>query len=227
MFEIKDEAVATQVDVQSQTESGLCPSTHQEQDARELICANPAFKRLQNSSSVLLLQGPLGPFFDRLARWLKANGTQVNRVALHAGDLHDCKAIRPVTYKGPRDGWGEYVRQLIARHGVDCIVLFGQSRYYHVIAREVAAESGIAVVVLEEGYFRPGFITMELDGVNGYSRTLQRFRWDHATSSEAGIQADITSRHFEKMAWHASQHYLAMHKHSAQLFQTWAGHYAA
>ena len=177
MFEIKDEAVATQVDVQSQTESGLCPSTHQEQDARELICANPAFKRLQNSSSVLLLQGPLGPFFDRLARWLKANGTQVNRVALHAGDLHDCKAIRPVTYKGPRDGWGEYVRQLIARHGVDCIVLFGQSRYYHVIAREVAAESGIAVVVLEEGYFRPGFITMELDGVNGYSRTLQRFRW--------------------------------------------------
>jgi capsular polysaccharide export protein len=60
---------------------------------------------------------------------------------------------------------------------------------------------------LEEGYFRPGFMTMELDGVNGNSTTLDRFSWD-------GVPEDIisaTDKHpFLNSTYFAAKHYAHM-----------------
>ena len=58
--------------------------------------ANPAWLSLVKARSVLLLQGPLGPFFDRLANWLLASGIGVNRVVFQGGDQHDCRAVKPI-----------------------------------------------------------------------------------------------------------------------------------
>ena len=40
----------------------------------QTVSGNPALTALLQSHSVLLLQGPVGPFFDRLTHWLKGNG---------------------------------------------------------------------------------------------------------------------------------------------------------
>lgn len=189
--------------------------------SQQSVHCNPALMQLARARSVLLLQGPLGPFFDRLTVWLRSCGAQVARVALHGGDEHDCRAVHPIAYVGTQSDWPAFFADTVARLAIDCVVLFGQSRQYHKAASDVAKSLGLPVVVLEEGYFRPGYITMELGGVNGYSTTLQRYQW-HPLAMVKGsmgsilppgdMQPDISPWHFQKMAWHASQHYIALDK---------------
>ena len=135
----------------------------------QTVDSNPALRALLQSRSVLMLQGPVGPFFDRLALWLKGKGVPlVNRVAFSGGDLWDCKALLPMRFSGALVEWPIYLQNLISTFKVDCIVLFGQARPHHAKAVVFASLLGIKVVVVEEGYFRPHYLTMELGGVNGY-----------------------------------------------------------
>jgi capsular polysaccharide export protein len=194
---------------------------HHEYSAPAVAPLNPALMCLMGSRRVLLLQGPVGPFFDRLTKWLRGRGAEVRRVAFQAGDDFDCKAVNPIRFKGTLTDWPAFFANLATQLEIDCVVLFGQSRRYHQDALAIAKARGIAVVVMEEGYFRPGFGTMELDGVNGYSSTLYRYTWQTevmgaAPVSEAekeGIQPDISPWHFQKMAWHAASHYVALWRH--------------
>lgn len=190
----------------------MCSCTSAAAGNRLVVHANPALLQLAASRSVLLLQGPLGPFFDRLIGWLLARGAQVNRVAFQAGDEADCQALTPHCFVGPPQEWPAYFQSLLANAKVDCVVLFGQARTYHAQAIQCARELGIAVVVLEEGYFRPGYITMELDGVNGYSTTLQRFLWDPAAPGPAvKLSKPVsTEGQFGQMAKYAMRHYWNM-----------------
>lgn len=176
---------------------------------RTPVSVNPALQQLASSERVLLLQGPVGPFFDRLTRWLQTNGTEVRRVVFQGGDEFDCRALAPIRFQRPPAEWPSTFGELLSSWRPDCIVLFGQSRYYHKVALERARALDVPVVVMEEGYFRPGFVTMELGGVNGYSTTLDRFDWAPANGGDVP-QPDLCQRHFQKMAWHASQHYLAL-----------------
>ena len=190
------------------------------QDAAVVVDANPARKRLAQARRVLLLQGPLGPFFDRLTVWLQEGGAQVHLVAFQGGDVYDSRRIKPIIYSRKLEEWPAFVTDLYNNLDIDCVVLFGQSRKYHAAARALAIQRNLSVVVLEEGYFRPGFVTMELGGVNGYSTTMKNFVWKPSTTgadgipriaAAASIQPDISPWHFQKMAWHASWHYKAMH----------------
>lgn len=171
------------------------------------VDTNPAFLTLIGAKRVLLLQGPVGPFFDRLSRWLIRRGTDVQRVVFQSGDQHDCRAVTPIHYVDEPSRWRPYICAILDKQLTDCLVLFGQARFYHRIAIEAARDRGIQVVVMEEGYFRPGFITMELDGVNGYSRTLENFIWSERAPS---IQPDQCALHFQKTAFHAARHYWLM-----------------
>jgi capsular polysaccharide export protein len=176
---------------------------------------NPALAVLANSQRVLFLQGPVGPFFDRVAQWLITRGAEVSRVTFHGGDQRDCRAVKPICFRAAPGSWPGFFAALLASWEPDCIVLFGQSRLYHKVALERARAIDLPVVVMEEGYFRPGFVTMELDGVNGYSTTLDRYVWDGSHDlphplPDFGLRPDISPRHFQKMAWHATQHYVAL-----------------
>ena len=174
---------------------------------------NPALIQLENSKQVLLLQGPVGPFFDRLTVWLQRKETQVHRIAFQGGDLFDSKALKPMLYQGTLKEWPNYLAATIKQLQIDCLVMFGQSRKYHERARSYANSIGLPLVVLEEGYFRPGYITMELGGVNGYSSTLEKYQWQKsATHTVSGIQSDVARWHFQSMAIHASLHYIAMQR---------------
>lgn len=160
-----------------------------------------------------MLQGPVGPFFDRLSRWLLSNGTQVHRVVFQAGDLRDCSVGERIDHVGDAGLWPDFLEHTIRSRGVDTLVLFGQVRQLHAAAIERARSLGVPVVVLEEGYVRPGFITMELGGVNGFSTTMQRYRWQPGLPGPTVQTArpDTTAHQFRQMAWFACRHYWAMY----------------
>lgn len=151
----------------------------------------------------------MGAFFDRLATWLMQQGAQVRRVAFQGGDVNDSQVLQPIAFRQSLQDWPGFFGQLLQDHAIDCVVLFGQSRHYHHAAIAQCKSQGLPVVVLEEGYFRPGYITMELGGVNGFSQTLARYIW-HPERDAVPITPDITPHHFQKMAWHASRHYQAL-----------------
>lgn len=187
------------------------PSFSTRPQEKSSVSCNPALLRLQKSKHVLLLQGPFGAFYDRLATWLQQQGALVNRVAFHGGDAYDSRLIKPIPFKEAFADWPAFLAQLLQTHQIDCVVLFGQSRLHHKAAIDLCNKRGLSIVVLEEGYFRPGFITMELGGVNGFSDTLSNYTWQPSAESP-GLNPDISSRHFQKMAIQASLHYQAMWK---------------
>ncbi len=117
---------------------------------------------------VLLLQGPVGPLFWRLSKLLHAAGAEVHKVNFNGGDLV-FYPLRSINYSAPLEGWPHYLSELLTELDIDVILLFGDCRAMHRIAREVAKERGVGVGAFEEGYVRPNHITLERSGVNGYS----------------------------------------------------------
>jgi capsular polysaccharide export protein len=146
-----------------------------EEIKRKLVFENPALTCLKNAKSVLLLQGPVGKFFDDLTISLLNRNIEVNRIVFSGGDWFDCKKIKPIEFTGKNEEWAVFLKEHCHKLSIDVMVFFGQSRIYHKVAIEVANSLGISIIVFEEGYFRPGFITMELNGVNGNSRTLDLY----------------------------------------------------
>jgi len=123
---------------------------------------------------VLLLQGPIGPFFSRLATDLGERGFNVHKVNLNGGDKLFYRHPGAINYAGELQHWDAFLERLIVNKSIGRIYLFGDCRVYHRIAREVAERHDVRVFVFEEGYIRPNFITLEEDGVNGHSPMLQK-----------------------------------------------------
>lgn len=122
----------------------------------------------------LFLQGPHGPFFNRLGRLLQAAGGTVWRVGFNAGDAlfwRDRKQFIP--HRGTAEEWPEHLARIIAEKGVTDIVLYGDVRPIHSAARAAATQKGLVLHVFEEGYLRPFWITYERGGSNGYSPLMQ------------------------------------------------------
>jgi capsular polysaccharide export protein len=111
---------------------------------------------------VLLLQGPVGPFFARLARDLRRAGALVWKVNFHAGD----QLFYPdgMTWRGPMDEWPAWLEARLAAWRIDCVLLFGDCRPVHQAARTVCQRRGVPVGVFEEGYLRPDHVTFEWAG---------------------------------------------------------------
>lgn len=115
---------------------------------------------------VLLLQGPVGPFFARLAKDLRSVGAQVYKVNFNAGDwfFYPRGAFN---YRGTMEEWPAWFEALTRQLNIDVVLLFGDCRPIH---RIVHAVDGLEIGVFEEGYVRPDYITLERFGVNGYSQ---------------------------------------------------------
>jgi capsular polysaccharide export protein len=118
---------------------------------------------------VLLLQGPVGPFFARLAADLRQLGAVVHKVNFNAGDWIFYRDDA-VNYRGTLQDWPEWLARHLGEWRIEVILLFGDCRPIHQRAHEIAAKLGIEIGVFEEGYVRPDFITLERFGVNGYSK---------------------------------------------------------
>ena len=125
------------------------------------------------SRRFLFLQGPHGPFFNRLGRMLRAAGAQVWRVGFNRGDAvfwRDRASYIP--YTGAPENWGATCAELFTHYGITDLALYGDMRPIHAQAIALAREHGITIHVFEEGYLRPYWVTYERDGANGNSRLM-------------------------------------------------------
>lgn len=122
----------------------------------------------------LLLQGPHGPFFDRLARILRDADAEVWRCGFNAGDEYFWSdKSRFIRHTGSLQDWPGHLDQILTEKNVTDIVLYGDVRPVHAIARDAAARRGLRLHVFEEGYLRPYWISYERQGSNGNSALMQ------------------------------------------------------
>ena len=137
----------------------------------------------------LFLQGPHGPFLHRLAKMLRAAGTQVWRVGFNAGDrAFWFGAPGYIPFQGRPDTWPDTFRAILAEHDITDITLYGDTRPIHVQAVNIARELGLRIHVFEEGYMRPYWVTYERGGTNGHSRLMDM---DVPTMQSAMARSDL------------------------------------
>ncbi|WP_374299498.1 capsule biosynthesis protein [Paracoccus sp. (in: a-proteobacteria)] len=143
------------------------------QDRHDFTPFSKATPEEPHQKVFLLLQGPHGPFFDRLGRLLCAAGAQVWRCAFNAGDeFFWSDKARLLRHQGSSAEWPARLAQIIAEKGVTDIVLYGDVRPVHAAARSAAQALGLRLHVFEEGYLRPYWISYERGGSNGHSALL-------------------------------------------------------
>lgn len=130
------------------------------------------------SRSFLMLQGVASPFFARLADALRACGHKVYKVNFNAGDLAFWfpRGDR-AHFRGSLEQLPEFIESLWQRWGITDQILFGDRRPVHRAAVERAERFGVRTHVFEEGYFRPFWVTLEREGVNGHSLLPRDPEW--------------------------------------------------
>lgn len=125
---------------------------------------------------VLFLQGPLSPLFRLIGAHVRNAGHEVLRINFCAGDWlhwhgHGCSSFR-----GTPSEWQAFISRFLQQHGITDLVLHGDQRVYHRIAIDCAKPLGIQIAVTELGYLRPGWMTLEKNGLS----TLSHFPTDPA-----------------------------------------------
>ncbi|HEX4506122.1 MAG TPA: capsular biosynthesis protein [Alphaproteobacteria bacterium] len=124
---------------------------------------------MSNQRSFLFLQGMATQFFAKLGAALAKKGHDVHRINFNGGDKLFWLRSGAVDFRGDLKAWPQFLEQRLAEWGVTDIILFGDCRPLHKEAVRVASLRGIQVFVVDEGYIRPNWVTMELGGVNGNS----------------------------------------------------------
>lgn len=127
---------------------------------------------MARARAFLFLQGPPGPLFRRLGEQMRGNGFPVHRINLNGGDRLDWPD-GAVDFRGRFAEWPVFLDTFLREKGITDLLLFGDCRPYHLCAHGIAAARKVRTHVLEEGYIRPDWMTLEPEGVNARS-TLSR-----------------------------------------------------
>lgn len=169
---------------------------------------NQYYKKITIKKSVLLLQGPVGPFFKYFAEFLMQNKTQVHKINFHVGEQFFFNTEHSELYRGCVAEWEEYFSEKILRHQVQQIFLIGAHKIYHKIAIEYCQQNNIEVYVFEEGYIRSNYITIEQNGVNGDTslskNPLYYLEWDNPTITEPpdSITLNAAARYYNHLRYY-------------------------
>ncbi|HGH3372020.1 TPA: capsule biosynthesis protein [Kluyvera cryocrescens] len=124
---------------------------------------------LLSGKRYLLLQGPMGPFFNDMAEWLESQGREATNVVFNAGDRFYCRKRQYLTYTQTPKEFPHWLKEAWQQYPFDTILCFGDCRLLHQAAKRWAQAKGVRFLAFEEGYLRPHFITLESGGVNAYS----------------------------------------------------------
>lgn len=142
-----------------------------------------------NAPLVILLQGPVGPFFSSLAKYLRHNGFRVLKINFNAGDALQARRPGTFMFRDSPERWRHWFHAFVAGQQPKYVILFGDQRIYHRIAVEVCRDLGVDVWCFEEGYLRPDYITFERGGNSAASELA---RPDALAPPDAGAPDDPT-----------------------------------
>jgi capsular polysaccharide export protein len=147
-----------------------------------------------------------------LATAMRERGMKVERINICAGDRIDWP--EPATdFRGRFRDWPVFFDNFLREHQITDILLFGDCRPYHMSARGIAALRGVRTFVLEEGYLRPHWMTLELDGVNGHSRLARNKEWliEQANALPPEQYLMPITATFRRRVRDTARHYVAVH----------------
>nr|WP_050750503.1 capsular biosynthesis protein [Erythrobacter sp. NAP1] len=125
----------------------------------------------------------MGPLFRRLGQELIRSGHKVYKVNFNGGDRLFWRLPGGIDFRDSLEDWPDALRSIIRERQITDVVLFGDCRTHHMAATKVCRELNVPVHVFEEGYVRPDWVTLELDGVNGHSRLPRDPEWYRKTAA--------------------------------------------
>jgi capsular polysaccharide export protein len=117
----------------------------------------------------LLVTLPSGPFGRRFAKQLRQGGADVLRVLLNGGDLISWGTRGALWPRVPRPLWQSWLEWQFFEQSITDVVVFGDTMVYSAEALASARAHDLRTWVLENGYNRPDWITVEPTGVNANS----------------------------------------------------------
>ncbi len=164
----------------------------------------------------LFLQGVCSPFFSRLADQLKRDGHQVYKINFNAGDWLYWSHSATFNYQGlanteHQTELRDFLDNTYQRLGITDQILFGDRRPVHRVAVSHGESCNVRTHVYEEGYFRPYWVTLEREGVNGHS-LLPRdpdWFWEVGAQLIDTTPVDAFQTHFNCRAFHDVAYHLA------------------
>ncbi len=160
--------------------------------------------------TVILLQGPLGPFFADFAAALREQGVHTLKVNFNAGDRHYADADIEVDYEGSPEDWESAFTGLLDQYNPSAIICYGDMRFYHRTAKQLADSQNRPFWCFEEGYIRPGYSTFEPAGNNANSAFPGRF--NGGQTKETGAPAPhYTPPVIRSQIWFAITYYAVMY----------------
>jgi len=79
---------------------------------KQPVLQNNLQSLLESAENILLLQGPVGDFFQRLAGWLTANGKTVHKFNFNAGDdyFYPPTQAHTVAFNDSYDAFPEFLQ---------------------------------------------------------------------------------------------------------------------
>ena len=161
-----------------------------------------------SSEHILMLQGPVGPFFSRLQRALLSQDHKVKRILFNAGDRLFCRNKSDCeNFHGNLEQWDAWFKDYLKTDAPKLVLLFGSERPIHSIARKICEFEGIRVLAFEEGYFRPGYITAELGGNNAASPMAGLTPPAEYCGPDESSKASTYSNNFRNMCWYGGLYY--------------------
>ena len=178
--------------------------------------------RKSGAKRIVLLQGPVGPFFRELKDALDQARCDVWRISFSAGDRLFARRDKLIRFRGDLSDWECWFADFCDVAEIDSLVLFGAERPVHRVARKVAEAKDVEVVSLEEGYIRSGFISVEDRGNNAASPLAGRlpppgFVPDPSCAERGGEFRALGRKSLYGLAYYAAQTLLTFGA-SRQLF---------
>lgn len=153
----------------------------------------------------VIVTAPFGPFAGRLADAIRARGGSVVRMLFNVGDQLSWRRPGGVAF---REGPGAWPGRLAAMlPDISDVIIFGEGGPYNGAVTALPHPRSVRVWVLENGYFRPDWITLEPDGVNARTN-LPRTRTGYDRPVPIPRPARSTGRSLPYHVFNISLHHL-------------------
>lgn len=123
---------------------------------------------------MLFLQGLASPFLREFAKALIDRGHGVHKINFCWGDKLFWRLGGAFDFRDCSEQWPTYLARLLRGLRVTDVVMFADGRPLHRVAIQVAQSARVTPWVLEEGYVRPNWITLEMGGTNANSSLSRR-----------------------------------------------------
>lgn len=125
----------------------------------------------------LFLQGPTSLFFNAVADKLRERGHFAGHINFNVGDSLFWRGSNKWHFRSSMSEFSAFLLDIIQQYQITDIHMLGDTRPAHEIALKLIDQLGLVAHIWEEGYFRPGWLTLEREGINGHSGLPKDPKW--------------------------------------------------